>query len=234
MNRYEKQIPILGKEGQEKLKEAKIAVVGAGGLGSAVCFYLASAGFGHIKIIDSDAVELSNLNRQIIHWEEDIGKDKVFSAVEKLRKLNSEVEIVGIKEKISRHNMDLLKDADAIVDCLDNFESRYILNEACLEYEIPLFHGACRAFQGQATVIIPYKTACLKCIFPKVRDEKNLPIIGSVAGTIATIQATELIKYIVGIKPSLENKLLIYDAHFLSYYLVDLEKNKNCPACSKR
>ncbi|MBC7081380.1 MAG: HesA/MoeB/ThiF family protein [Thermoplasmatales archaeon] len=232
--RYERQIPILGSEGQEKLRGAKVAVVGVGGLASAVCLYLAGAGVGHMRIIEDEIVELSNLNRQIIYSEEDIGKEKVYSAVEKLRKFNSEIEIEGIKERISEKNIDLLDGMDAIVDCLDNFKSRYILNEACLKYEIPLFHAACRAWQGQVSVVIPYKSACLKCIFPKVREEKSPPVLGSVVGTIATIQATEVIKYIAGIRPLLENKLLIYDAQFLSYYLVELERNKNCEACGRK
>ncbi len=147
--RYKRQISIFGIEGQEKIKEAKVAIAGAGGLASSVCFYLASAGVGHIKIIDRDVVEPSNLNRQIIHSEEDIGRDKVSSAVEKLRKLNSEIKVDGIKKKINEKNISLLKDVDAIVDCLDNFKSRYVLNEASLKYKIPLFHEACRALQGQ-------------------------------------------------------------------------------------
>lgn len=232
--RYKRQIivPEVGVEGQRKLKSAHIAVVGAGGLGSAVSTYLAVAGIGKLSIIDNDRVELGNLNRQILHWERDIGKSKANSAIEKLKQINTELEVISFGKTIDNKNvLDLIKGSDGIVDCMDNFKTRYVLNDAALKLSIPLFHGACRGWGGQVTTIIPKKTACLKCIFPKAPPKEATPILGAVAGTLGTIQATEVIKFLVGIEPLLTNKLLIYDSKFLTYDLIRVERKKGCPSC---
>lgn len=232
--RYSRQISILGfgKEGQRKLKNAGVAVVGAGGLGSAVAIYLAAAGIGYMKIIDDDVVELSNLNRQVLYGEGDIGRGKAHSAEKKLREINPDIEIVGVNERITEKNaVGLLKDADAVVDCLDNFETRYVINDAAIELGIPLFHGACMEMGGQVMTVMPKRTACLKCIFPNPPPHKKTPILGAVAGTIGTIQATEVIKFFVGMERLLTNKLLIYDSRFFSYDIIELERNEKCPSC---
>jgi len=234
MARYSRQIsiPEFGKAGQEKLKNARAAVAGAGGLGSAVAIYLAAAGIGYIKIIDDDVVELSNLNRQILYSESDIGRDKAHSAEKKLRVINPDIEIVGVNERITEKNaVGLLKDVDAVVDCLDNFETRYVINDAAIELGIPLFHGACMEMGGQVMTVMPKRTACLKCIFPNPPPHKKTPILGAVAGTIGTIQATEVIKFFVGMESLLTNKLLIYDSRFFSYDIIELERNEKCPSC---
>jgi len=234
LTRYNRQVNIqeFGRKGQESLKKAHVVIAGAGGLGSSVSIYLTAAGIGHISIIDHDTVELSNLNRQILHWERDIGKNKVESAVEKLTHINSNIEINGIEEKISEENvLELLKGADAVVDCMDNFHTRFILNDAILKLDIPFFHGACYGFEGRATTIIPKKTPCLRCIIPKSPPEKKVPVIGTTPGTIGTIQATEVIKFFAGIKPLLTNKLLIYDSRHLTYDLIKIERNPKCPSC---
>ena len=231
--RYSRQISIpgFGKEKQRKLKSAKVMVAGAGGLGSAAALYLAAAGIGYIKIIDDDAVELSNLNRQIFYGEEDIGKDKASCAEKKLKSMNADIKVRGIKEKITEDNaVELIKDVDAVVDCLDNFDTRYIINDACIKLGIPLFHGACMEFGGQAMTVIPEETACLRCIFPKP-PHKKVPILGAVAGAIGTIQATEVVKFFAGIEPALAGKLLIYDGKFFSYELIELKRRENCPSC---
>ena len=232
--RYDRQISIqgLGREGQQKLKEAHITVAGMGGLGSVVSIYLAVAGIGHLTVIDPDVVELSNLNRQILYWEKDIGEKKVKSAAEKLAHFNSGVEVTGMEESINKNNvLDLLQDADAIIDCLDNFPTRYILNDAALKLNIPLFHGACSGFEGRVSTIIPGMTACLRCVFPKGPPEEKVPIIGTTPGTVGTIQATEVIKFLVGIEPLLTNRLLIYDGQFLTYDLINVKRNPECAGC---
>lgn len=234
LERYARQIiiPNFGKEGQEKLKKARVAIVGLGGLGSAVSIYLTVAGIGHLKIIDDDIVEISNLNRQILHGDNDISKSKVKSAKEKLSTINPDIEITGIKEKITKNNViKLLKNTDVIVDCMDNFPTRYVLNDASLKLSIPFFHGACRGMEGRATTIIPRKTPCLKCIYPHLPPSEKFPILGAVAGTIGTIQATEVVKFFVGMEPLLTNKLLVYDAQFLTYDLIKIECNSKCPSC---
>ncbi len=234
LTRYDRQIKIevFGKKGQENLKKAHIVIAGAGGLGSSVALYLTAAGAGHITIIDHENVELSNLNRQILHWEKDIGKSKVDSAVEKLTQLNSDIEILGIKEKITEGNvLSLLKGADGVVDCLDNFKTRFILNDAILKLRIPFFHGACYEFEGRATTIIPGRTPCLRCIIPRSPPEKKVPIMGTTPGTIGTIQATEVIKFFSGIDPLLTGKLLVYDSRYFTYELIRIEKNPECPSC---
>ena len=234
LTRYDRQIRMqeFGKKGQENLKKAHVVVAGAGGLGSSAGIYLAASGIGHISIIDHEAVELSNLNRQILHWERDIGKSKVESAVEKLRQINSDIEILGTEKEIKEENvLELLKGADAIVDCMDNFHTRFILNDAALKLNIPFFHGACYGFEGRATTIIPKKTPCLRCIIPKSPPEKKVPIMSTTPGTIGTIQATEVIKFFAGIKPLLTSKLLIYDSWYLTYDLIKIERNRKCPSC---
>ncbi len=234
LTRYDRQIRMqeFGKKGQENLKKAHVVVAGAGGLGSSAGIYLATSGIGHISIIDHEAVELSNLNRQILHWERDIGKSKVESAVEKLRQINSDIEILGTEKEIKEENvLELLKGADAIVDCMDNFHTRFILNDAALKLNIPFFHGACYGFEGRATTIIPKKTPCLRCIIPKSPPEKKVPIMSTTPGTIGTIQATEVIKFFAGIKPLLTSKLLIYDSWYLTYDLIKIERNRKCPSC---
>ncbi|MCK4636498.1 MAG: HesA/MoeB/ThiF family protein [Methanomicrobia archaeon] len=234
LTRYDRQIRMqeFGKKGQENLKKAHVVVAGAGGLGSSAGIYLATSGIGHISIIDHEAVELSNLNRQILHWERDIGKSKVESAVEKLRQINSDIEVTDIEKEIKEENvLELLKGADAIVDCMDNFHTRFILNDAALKLNIPFFHGACYGFEGRATTIIPKKTPCLRCIIPKSPPEKKVPIMSTTPGTIGTIQATEVIKFFAGIKPLLTSKLLIYDSWYLTYDLIKIERNRKCPSC---
>ena len=232
--RYSRQISIpgFGKAGQEKLKNARVAVVGAGGLGSAVAIYLVAAGIGYIKVIDDDDVELSNLNRQILYGERDIGRGKARSAEKKLGDINPDIEVTGVNERITEKNAaGLLKDVDAVVDCLDNFETRYVINDAAIEIGIPLFHGACMEMGGQVMTVMPKRTACLKCVFPRAPPHKKTPILGAVAGTIGTIQATEVIKFFVGMEPLLADKLLIYDSRFFSYDIIELERNEKCPSC---
>jgi molybdopterin/thiamine biosynthesis adenylyltransferase len=172
--RYERQTRLFGAEGQKRLKRATALVVGAGGLGSSVSTYLAVAGLGRIIVVDGDVVEESNLNRQILHWTKDIGRPKAVSAAETIKGLNPEIEVEAVALFADEENLaDLVSRADLVVDALDNFPSRYILNRAAIERGVPLFHGAISGFDGQATTIIPEKTPCLRCISPE-GDEPRL------------------------------------------------------------
>ena len=234
VKRYKKQISIFGKEGQRKLKKAKVFIAGAGGLGSSISIYLTVAGIGKIRIVDHDIVELTNLNRQILHWDNDVGRKKVESAKEKLKKMNPNVETEIIAETINEGNVDeLVGDFSMIVDAMDNFTTRYVLNKTALKRKIPFFHGAVHGFYGQATTIIPGKTACLRCIFPKAPPLRTFPIIGVTTGVIGCIQATEVIKYVLGMGNSLENRLLIWDGLNAEIDEVPMEKNPRCKDCAR-
>ncbi len=236
MLRYRRQIeiPNFGTRAQKCLKKAQVTVAGAGGLGSAVLTYLAAAGIGHIIIIDNDKVELSNLNRQILYQKKDINKSKVQCAVNTLKQLNPDIEIHGIEAQINKDNIrDLLKGTKALIDCVDNYHTRYTLNNTAQKLNIPLFHGACYGFEGRATTIIPKKTACLRCIVPTTPRKEAYHIAGPVAGTIGTIQATEVIKYFTGLGSLLLNKLLVLDSLFWRTELVDIERNPKCPDCMR-
>ena len=234
LERYERQIIIekFGEEGQEKLKRAKVFIAGAGGLGSAISIYLMAAGVGMMRIVDHDRVELSNLNRQILHWDEDIGKWKVDSALEKLKRLNKGVEIEATKATITEANVSqLVADFDLIVDAMDNLPTRYIVNKAALERNIPLFHGAVYGFEGRAMTIIPGKTACLRCLYRGVFPQEKFPVIGVTPAVIGCIQATEVIKYIVGIGELLTNRLLIFDGLDMKFKEFKVKKDPSCEHC---
>ncbi|ASJ13467.1 ThiF family adenylyltransferase [Thermococcus thioreducens] len=225
IERYDRQIMIFGVDGQEKLKSAKVAVIGVGGLGSPVAYYLAAAGIGTILLVDEQKPELSNLNRQILHWEEDIERNpKSLSAKWKLERFNSEVKIETFVGRLTEENIeDVLRDVDVIVDCLDNFETRFLLDDYAQKKGIPLVHGAVEGTYGQVTTIIPGKTKSLREIFPNVGERKGkFPILGATAGVIGTLQAMEVIKLLTGIGEPLLNKLLIADLAFNTFEVVEL------------
>ena len=232
--RYNRQIRIFGEEGQGKLKNTKVFIAGAGGLGSPISIYLAIAGVGKIRMVDNDVVELSNLNRQILHWDKDIGKRKPESAEKKLKEINPDVEIEVISETLAETNaLELVNNADLIIDAMDNFPTRYLLNRAALAKNIPFFHGAIYGFEGQVTTIIPGKTACLRCIFPKAPQPETFPVIGVTPGVIGLIQATEVIKYITGIGELLSGRLLLWDGLNSSFEEIAVERNPECADCGK-
>ena len=210
--RYDRQIPLFGEEGQRRLARSTALVVGAGGLGSAVSVYLAVAGVGRIVVVDGDVVEVSNLNRQILHWPEDLGRPKAASAADTLRGLNPEVEVEEVPLFADGRNLPgLVAKADAVVDALDNFSSRHLLNGAALDADVPLFHGAISGLDGQATTIIPGATPCLRCIFPRPPPEEKVPALGATCGVIGSIQATEVVKHLTGLGASLAGRLLLWD-----------------------
>ncbi len=234
LERYDRQIMIngFGEKGQEKLKKAKVFIAGSGGLGSPVSIYLAVAGVGRIRIVDRDRVERSNLNRQVLHWDENLSMKKVDSAAEKLKRLNPGVEIEAMAETITETNVSQLASGfDLIVDAMDNLPTRFLLNKAALEMNIPFFHGAVYGFEGRAMTIIPGKTACLRCVYRGVPPAGKFPVIGVTPAVIGCIQATEVIKYIVGIGNLLTNRLLIYDGWNLTFTELKVEKDPNCEHC---
>jgi len=225
LERYDRQLKLFGEKGQRKLKNARV-------FGSAVLNYLAVAGVGTIRIVDHGVVEATNLNRQILYSEDDIGRKKVVSAEERLRALNSETEVEIISRTIDPGNVDeLVGDSDLIVDAMDNFPARYLLNATALRKNIPLFHGAVHGFYGQATTIVPKRTACLRCIFPQAPSPKAVPVLGATCGVVGCIQATEVIKHVAGVGGSLENRLLIWDGLNCTLREIDVEKNPECKDC---
>ena len=232
--RYDRQImiPEIGVEGQAKLKKAKVFVAGAGGLGSPISIYLAAAGVGNIRLVDLDQVDRSNLNRQVLHWEKDIGRRKVDSALEKLKGVNPHVTLEGIGERIDEGNVFALTEGfDAVVDAMDNLPTRYLLNKAAIEHRIPFFHGAVRGFEGRAMTVIPGESACLRCMHQREIPSEKFPVIGIAPGIIGMIQATEVIKYIVGTGRLLTNTVLHYDGLDAKFMEFTVKRNPNCDHC---
>jgi molybdopterin/thiamine biosynthesis adenylyltransferase len=231
--RYSRQIRLFGDDGQEKLKRTNVFIAGAGGLGSVISIYMATAGFGRIRIVDCDFVEQSNLNRQILHANADMGRPKAQSAYETLIGINPEIEVEAEVQTISEDNIDqLLQGCDLIMDAMDNFPVRYLLNRAAIQRKIPLFHGAISGYQGQATTIIPGKTACLRCIFPRAPPPATFPALGSTCGVIGSVQVNEAVKYVTGAGKLLENRLLLWDGLNACLDEMACERNSACRDCS--
>ena len=230
--RYKRQILLFGEEGQERLKEAEIFIAGAGGLGSPVAIYLAAAGVGTLTLVDSDVVDLSNLNRQILHYDRNIGEKKVASAAEKLAEINPDVTVRTVEAHIDEGNAGkLVGKADGIVDAMDNYPTRYLLNRVALAKGVPLFHGAIRGMYGQATTIIPGKTPCLSCIFPSPPPAEVFPVVGVTPGLIGMVQATEVLKYLLGEGELLKGRLFLWDGLHSQASEVCVERNPSCPVC---
>jgi len=238
-------LPEIGEEGQEKLLRAKVLVIGAGGLGSPVLLYLAAAGVGNIGVIDDDVVELSNLQRQVIHNEKNLGQKKVLSAKEKISALNPDVNLEVFEIRANRDSLTKISaNYDFILDATDNFPTRFIINEICHAQKKPLIFAAVKGFLGQVSVFKSYQknNPCYACFNPNIVDENfSLPlsekgILGSVAGTIGALQATTTIKEILGIgqgeKENLVGKILIFDFLKNEFRKVKLSKNLNCKVCN--
>jgi adenylyltransferase/sulfurtransferase len=235
-------LPEIGEDGQKKLLESKGLVIGAGGLGSPLIYYLTAAGVGNIGIVDDDIVESSNLQRQIIHNEKDLGQKKVQSAKEKAESLNKDVKIDIYSIRINHENLtELVQNYDFILDATDNFPTRFIINQVCLDQRKPLIFAAVKGFLGQVSVFKSYKNnnPCYACFNPNVPEEGfSLPlsekgILGAVAGTAGSLQASTTIKEILGIGESLVGKILIFDCLKNEFRKVTLRKNSSCKICSK-
>jgi sulfur-carrier protein adenylyltransferase/sulfurtransferase len=242
IKRYSRHIilPEVGGLGQTKLLEAKVLLVGAGGLGSPAALYLAAAGVGTLGIIDADVVDLSNLQRQILHTTADVGQAKTESAKDALRALNPDVNVVTYQELLHSSNIfDLINTYDVLVDGSDNFPTRYLINDACVMSNIPNVHGSIFRFEGQATVFKPGEGPCYRCLYPEPPPPGMVPscqeggVLGVLPGVIGTIQAIETIKLILGIGKSLVGRLLMYDALKMHFRELRLRRDPACPLCGE-
>ncbi|MBD3228110.1 MAG: adenylyltransferase [Candidatus Lokiarchaeota archaeon] len=235
--RYDRQliIPKWEKEGQLKLKNSKVTVIGAGGLGSTVLLNLAAAGIGYIKIIDNDTLDLSNLNRQILYGMNRINEPKAILAKKRLMELNNEIEIESINTTLDSNNAEeLLSDVDLIIDCLDNFKTRYLLNRFSVENKIPYVHGAVQSLEGRVMFIDPNEESspCLNCFYPEEPPEKGKPpVLGATVGITASVEATEAIKYIIGIGKNLIGRFLIIDGYSMEFKSITIKRNPKCEIC---
>jgi len=231
--RYNRQliIPDFGEEGQGKLKDSHAVIVGVGGLGCASATYLTAAGVGHITIVDFDTVELPDLNRQILYWEKDVGKKKVIVAKRKLSRLNSKVEITPIFAKITEENvLSIIDRAQVVVDGLDNSATRLVVNSACIKQKIPYIYGGVSRLRGMITTIIPGQTPCLACLSPE--GVGGLGVLGITPALIASLQALEAIKILIGHSPSLAGKLLLFNGDDMKFQVREIRRNESCPVCS--
>jgi sulfur-carrier protein adenylyltransferase/sulfurtransferase len=233
-------IPEVGEEGQLKLLDSKVLLIGAGGLGSPAALYLAAAGVGTLGIIDGDVVDRSNLQRQILHTEDRIGMPKVDSAELALKALNPEVKIVKYTERMTSENvMDVITGYDVIIDGTDNFPTRYLLNDASLVADIPVVHGSIYQFEGSVTVYAPRVGPCYRCQYPEPPPPELAPscaeggVLGVLPGVVGTLQATEAIKLLLGVGEPLIGRQLRYDALSMEFVELRMHRDPECPVCSR-
>ena len=234
-------IPEVGEEGQLKLLDSKVLLVGAGGLGSPASLYLAAAGVGRIGIVDADVVDESNLQRQIVHSTDSLGEPKVESAKRTIEALNPDVDVVAYKERLTSENIErILADGwDVIVDGADNFPTRYLVNDASIWHKIPVVHGSIYRFEGQVTVFKPYEGPCYRCLFPTPPPPELAPscaeggVLGVLPGVIGSLQASEALKLALGIGEPLVGRLLLFDALAATFDEVKLRRDPDCPVCGE-
>ena len=232
--RYDRQIKLhgWGTAGQQKLKAACVFIAGAGGLGSPVAVYLAVAGVGHLRLCDLDRVELSNLNRQILHPECRVGEFKAISAEKTLKALNSSIKVIAFAECLNNSSIDrLVGQPDLILDCLDNYDTRYLLNAYSIEHGIPMVHAAIWGMSGQVSFLQPPETPCLRCLVPEAPPEETFPVVGVMPGIIGSIQAMEALKFLTGLGDPLKGRLLLFDGEEMSFFTVKVERTPDCSAC---
>jgi sulfur-carrier protein adenylyltransferase/sulfurtransferase len=234
-------LPEVGEEGQAKLLDAKVLMVGAGGLGSPAAYYLAAAGVGTLGIVDNDVVDLSNLQRQILHTNDRVGKPKTESAKQTIQALNPDVRVIPYQEKLTSQNiMRIIDDYDIIVDGCDNFPTRYLVNDACFITKKPNVHGSIFQFEGQATVFYPGKGPCYRCLYPEPPPPDMAPscqeagVLGVLPGLIGVIQALETIKLIIGKGDPLVGKLLCFNTLSMDINTLTLKPDPACPLCGEK
>lgn len=241
IDRYSRQIILadVGVEGQERILSAKVLIIGAGGLGAPAALYLAAAGVGVIGLVDDGLVELSNLQRQVIHFTPDLGKPKVLSAKEKIVAVNPEVKVVTYQERVYSGNiLEMIKDYDFIIDGTDNFPAKFLINDACVFEAKPFSHAGILRFDGQTMTYLPGQT-CYRCIFGSAPPKNAVPtcseagILGAVAGMLGAIQAAEALRFLVRKGDLLVNRLLIFNALNMSFRQVTFKRNPRCPVCGK-
>jgi molybdopterin-synthase adenylyltransferase len=240
--RYSRNILLqdVGQKGQEKLLAARILLVGVGGLGSPISLYLAAAGIGTIGIVDNDVVDLSNLQRQVVHFTKDIGKPKIQSAEEKLHALNPDVKIRTYDQHLDAGNIrNIISGYDFIVDGTDDFPTKFLINDACVSAGIPFSHGGILRYDGQTMTVLPCISACFRCVFrnPPPPDIayacSKAGVLGAVAGMLGTIQATEVLKYITGVGELLTDTLLTFNALTMDFRKISLKRQPDCVVCGQ-
>lgn len=240
INRYSRHILLkeVGGKGQKKLLDGRVLVIGAGGLGSPIALYLAAAGVGTIGIADADEVDISNLQRQVIHFTPDVGKPKVISASEKMRAINPDVNVIPHQTWVTADNIaGLIADYDFVIDGTDNFAAKFLINDACVLAGKPYSHGGILQFDGQTMTVLPGESACYRCIFPEPPPKDVIPtcsragVIGVLPGVLGTLQATEAIKFLLGTGELLTSRLLTYNALRMRFREVPLKKSAKCPIC---
>ena len=240
LERYSRHIILqeVGVKGQKKLLNASVLIIGAGGLGAPAALYLAAAGVGTIGIVDADEVDLSNLQRQVIHTTNDVGQAKVKSAAETMEAINPDVTVKTYRTFVDSSNiMDLIKDYDFIIDGTDNFPAKFLINDACVMAEKPFSHAGIIRFKGQLMTYVPGEGPCYRCVFknPPPKDAvptcKQAGVIGAMGGVIGSLQAMEAIKYIIGKGDLLTGKLLTYDALKMEFHTIKLPKDDHCAVC---
>lgn len=242
LERYSRHIILkeVGVKGQKKLLNSKVLIIGAGGLGAPAALYLAAAGVGTIGIVDADEVDLSNLQRQVIHTTNDLGKAKVKSAAETMQAINPDVTVNTYRTFVDSSNiMDLIKDYDFVIDGTDNFPAKFLINDACVMAQKPFSHAGIIRFKGQLMTYVPGEGPCYRCVFknPPPKDAvptcKQAGVIGAMGGVIGSLQAMEAVKYIIGQGELLTGKLLTYDALDMQFHTIKLPKNCNCAVCGE-
>lgn len=242
LERYSRHILLdkVGVEGQIDIMDGSVLIIGAGGLGAPAALYLAAAGIGRIGIVDSDTVDLSNLQRQVIHFTKDVGVLKVQSAREKMEAINPDVEVVTINEYACADNiMQILDGWDFVIDGTDNFAAKFLINDACVMAGIPYSHGGILRFDGQTMTVLPGETACYRCVFPSPPPKNLVPtcsqagVLGAIAGMLGTVQAAEALKFVTKTGGNLTNRLLTFDALTMNFRTVAVEKRADCPVCGE-
>jgi adenylyltransferase/sulfurtransferase len=241
IERYSRHIILedVGPEGQEAIMNGKVLIIGAGGLGSPAALYLAAAGVGTIGLIDEDIVDLTNLQRQVIHTTPDLNKPKVISAREKIEILNPDVNSLIYQKRITAENItEIIKDYDFIIDGTDNFPTKFLINDACVFSKKPFSHGGILRFNGQTMTYTPGNT-CYRCVFQSPPPADAVPscsqagVLGSIAGILGTIQATEALKHLIGIGDLLTARMLIFDAIDMNFETIAIKRNIDCPICGE-
>ena len=240
LERYSRHIILqeVGLEGQEKISDARVLIIGAGGVGAPAALYLAAGGVGTIGIVDNDRVDISNLQRQIAHFTEDVGREKVVSAATKMRAINPDITVHPLEMLLCADNIrGVIRDYDFVIDGTDNFPTKFLVNDACVMENIPFSHGGILRFDGQTMTVLPGRSACYRCTFRQPPPPDAVPtcsqagVLGAIAGMLGTIQAAEALKHILGIGQLLTDSLLTFNAAAMNFRKIPLQRQADCPVC---
>jgi adenylyltransferase/sulfurtransferase len=237
LSRYSRQllIPGMDEQAQEKLKDSHVLIAGVGGLGCSSSQFLVSAGVGTVTLVDHDEVSLPDLNRQVLYGEDDLGKRKVEAAAQRLGRLNSNVKIHPVFSKVEADNVErYLSGVDLVIDGMDNLSGRFVLNEACLRRGIPFIYGGIMGLRGAVSAIVPGKSPCLACIYPRQRTHEGpFPVLGAVPAIVANLQVVEAIKILSGQGASLAGRMILFDGHKMRFFHMELQRSEGCRVCGR-